>query len=39
MQMAIAAIFKKKLLTSFRQGKNRQKKAINLLFSPVKNSV
>lgn len=33
MQMVIAAIFKDKLLTSFRQGKNRQRKAINLLFS------
>ena len=39
MQMEIAAIFKEKLLTSFRQGKTRQKQAINLLFSPVKNSV
>lgn len=33
MQMVIAAIFKDKLLTSFRQGKNRQRKAIHLLFS------
>lgn len=33
MQVAIAAVFTEKLLTSFRQGKNRQKNAINLLFS------